>query len=77
MRTPTLIFHSRDDQAVPFSQGEEMAAKIPGASFIPLESRNHILLSTEPAWEIFAQVSSDFLNQAEPAMEMPMPATVA
>ena len=27
VRTPTLIFHSRDDQAVPFSQGEELAAK--------------------------------------------------
>jgi pimeloyl-ACP methyl ester carboxylesterase len=77
VRTPTLIFHSRDDQAVPFSQGEEMAAKIPGASFIPLESRNHILLATEPAWEIFAQVSSDFLNQPEPTMEMPMPMSAA
>ena len=33
--TPTLIFHSRDDQAVPFSQGEELAARHPGraASF--------------------------------------------
>ena len=77
VRTPTLIFHSRDDQAVPFSQGEEMAAKIPGASFIPLDSRNHILLATEPAWEIFAQVSSDFLNQPEPTMEMPMPMSAA
>jgi hypothetical protein len=54
-----------------------MAAKIPGASFIPLESRNHILLATEPAWEIFAQVSSDFLNQPEPTMEMPMPMSAA
>ena len=77
VRTPTLIFHSRDDQAVPFSQGEELAAKIPGASFIPLESRNHILLGTEPAWEIFSQVSRDFLDQPEPAMEMPVPANVA
>ena len=29
-RRPTLIFHSRDDQAVPFSQGEELAARNPG-----------------------------------------------
>ena len=50
VRTPTLIFHSRDDQAVPFAQGEELAAGIPGARFMPLESRNHILLETEPAW---------------------------
>ena len=76
VRSPTLIFHSREDQAVPFSQGEELALGIPAASFIPLESRNHILLETEPAWEIFAQVSRDFLNQAEPAIEAPMPVSV-
>jgi pimeloyl-ACP methyl ester carboxylesterase/AraC-like DNA-binding protein len=77
VRTPTLIFHSRDDQAVPFTQGEELAAKIPGASFIPLESRNHILLASEPAWGIFAQVSRDFLNQPEPALRIPMPLSAA
>ena len=32
VQTPTLIFHSRDDQAVPFAQGEELAAAIPGAA---------------------------------------------
>ena len=50
VQTPTLIFHSRGDQAVPFAQGEELAAGIPGAAFVPLESKNHILLETEPAW---------------------------
>ena len=39
VQTPTLIFHSRDDQAVPFAQGEELAAGIPGAAFVPLESK--------------------------------------
>jgi pimeloyl-ACP methyl ester carboxylesterase/AraC-like DNA-binding protein len=67
--TPTLIFHSRDDQAVPFSQGEELAANIPGASFIPLESRNHILLETEPAWTMFTEISREFL--ARGAAEAP------
>jgi hypothetical protein len=56
---------------------EELAAKIPGASFIPLESRNHILLATERAWDIFAQVCRDFLNQPDPAMEMSMPMSAA
>jgi pimeloyl-ACP methyl ester carboxylesterase/AraC-like DNA-binding protein len=65
VRVPTLIFHSRDDQAVPFSQGEELAAEIPGAGFIPLESRNHILLETEPAWAMFAELSGDFLDSGE------------
>ena len=30
VKTPTLIFHSRDDQAVHFSRGEEIARGIPG-----------------------------------------------
>ena len=69
VRTPTLIFHSREDQAVPFSQGEELAAGIPGAAFVPLESRNHILIETEPAWRMFAEVSREFL-----AGGLPIPA---
>ena len=61
--TPTLIFHSRGDQAVPFAQGELMAAKIPGATFVPLESDNHILLESEPAWDHFTEVTREFLDE--------------
>jgi pimeloyl-ACP methyl ester carboxylesterase len=61
VRTPTLVFHSRGDQAVPFSQGEEIAGGIPAAAFIPLDSENHILLETEPAWETFALETARFL----------------
>jgi pimeloyl-ACP methyl ester carboxylesterase/AraC-like DNA-binding protein len=67
VRTSTLIFHSRHDQAVPFSQGEELAAGIPGAQFVPLESRNHILLANEPAWPIFADGIRAFLGGGEAA----------
>ena len=72
---PTLIFHSRNDQAVPFSQGEELAAGIPGAGFVVLESRNHILLETEPAWAMFTELSRDFLDGelAKPAAVQPAP----
>ena len=63
VRTPTLIFHSREDQAVPFAQGEELAANIPGAQFVPLESRNHIMLETEPAWQTFVELTRGFLNR--------------
>ena len=62
VQTPTLIFHSRRDQAVPFSQGELMAAKIPGATFVPLDSDNHIFLATEPAWQQFTDVTRAFLD---------------
>jgi pimeloyl-ACP methyl ester carboxylesterase len=63
VETPTLIFHSRNDQAVPFSQGAELASGIPRAQFIPLESRNHILLADEPAWETFTTASRRFLGE--------------
>jgi pimeloyl-ACP methyl ester carboxylesterase/AraC-like DNA-binding protein len=61
VRTPTLVLHCRDDQAVPFSQGEELAAGIEGASFLALESRNHILLEHEPAWRAFVDTTRAFL----------------
>jgi pimeloyl-ACP methyl ester carboxylesterase/AraC-like DNA-binding protein len=62
VRTPTLVFHSREDQAVPFAQGEALAGAIPGAAFVPLESRNHILLEAEPAWRMFSDVTREFLK---------------
>ena len=59
---PTLVLHAREDQAVPFLAGEEMAARIPGARFVPLEGENHILLETEPAWPVFAKTVCEFLD---------------
>jgi len=62
VRTPTLIFHSRRDQAVPFAQGELMASRIRGATFVPQDSDNHIVLATEPAWQHFTDVTRAFLD---------------
>lgn len=52
---PTLVLHARNDEAVALSQGRLIAASVPGAQFVELESRNHILLEGEPAWERFKQ----------------------
>ena len=49
---PTLVLHARDDAMVPFEEGRRLAALIPDARFVPLDSRNHILLD-EPAWAEF------------------------
>lgn len=59
---PTLILHARDDARVPFEEGRLAAALIPGATFIPLESRNHILLESEPAWKEFFEAVQSFTN---------------
>jgi pimeloyl-ACP methyl ester carboxylesterase len=53
VRSPTLALHARHDARVPFAEGRLVASSIPGAEFVPLESRNHILLSHEPAWQQF------------------------
>lgn len=51
VRTPTLVMHAVGDEAVPFEEGRRLAGLIPGAQFVPLESRDHILLERDPAFE--------------------------
>jgi DNA-binding winged helix-turn-helix (wHTH) protein/pimeloyl-ACP methyl ester carboxylesterase len=48
---PTLVLHSRHDSVVPFEQGRMLAATIPNARFVTLESENHLVLHGEPAWD--------------------------
>ena len=60
---PTIVFHSRDDQRISLEQGRELAIGIPGARFVTLESRNHILLGHEPAWRECAETIADFLRE--------------
>ncbi|MEO5845203.1 MAG: alpha/beta fold hydrolase [Caldimonas sp.] len=61
LRVPTLVMHSRDDNAVPFDEGRRLAAAIPGARFVALESANHVLLEGEPAWPVFLDALRAFL----------------
>lgn len=49
LRVPTLVLHSRGDQRIPLSTGRVIAATIPGAEFVGLNSSNHLLLGREPA----------------------------
>lgn len=64
---PTLVAHARGDSAVPFAEGRMLATRIPDATFVPLESRNHILLADEPAWPLFLAAARQFLGTPEPA----------
>ena len=64
VKAPTLVLHARGDARVRFTEGQELAAKIPNARFVPLESRNHILLADEPAWPIFLAEVRSFLHDA-------------
>jgi pimeloyl-ACP methyl ester carboxylesterase/DNA-binding CsgD family transcriptional regulator len=62
VRTPTLVLHSRDDDVIPISEGHILAAGIPGAQFIELDSKNHVLLETESAWERFCDEVLEFMG---------------
>ena len=58
---PTLIMHSRGDQRVPMDQSQIMADKMPNARFVPLDSKNHLILEQDAGWPVFQQEVSKFL----------------
>ena len=60
---PTLILHSRYDNAVPFEEGLRLAAGIPNARFVALESENHCPMPNEPAWQHFVEEVRAFLRE--------------
>ncbi|HEX6064518.1 MAG TPA: alpha/beta fold hydrolase, partial [Longimicrobiales bacterium] len=62
VHTPALVLHAVGDAAVPFDEGRALAALLPNARFVPLESRNHILLEDEPAWPRFLSEVRNFLE---------------
>ena len=59
---PTLVMHSRHDARVPFESGRRMAAAIPGARFVPLESRNHLILEDEFAFRRLLDEITSFVK---------------
>ena len=60
VKVPCLVIHANEDRVVPFSDGQELAANIPGASFVQVDSVNHVLLEHEPAWQRFKEVLFEF-----------------
>ncbi len=64
---PTLVLHCRDDAISPFDLGRRMAAIIPGARFVALEGRNHMMLEDEPAWPRFLEEVGSFLGEDDDA----------
>lgn len=62
IKVPTLVLHATHDEVVPLSEGRYLATHIPNARFVQLESRNHILLEEEPAWQRFKEEVQEFLG---------------
>ena len=61
LQVPTLVMHARHDARIPFDEGRKLAASIPSARFVALDSANHVLLEGEPAWPVFLAALREFL----------------
>lgn len=63
IRAPTLILHCGGDQAVPVEESRLAARLIPGASFVELPGRNHLLIGGNPGFEEFFDEIGPFLRE--------------
>jgi pimeloyl-ACP methyl ester carboxylesterase len=69
--TPTIVLHCRDDIVAPVECGEELAAKIPGARFVPLDGSDHLFLPGSSAHRRFAEEVAEFLGDPPPPRTLP------
>ncbi|PTY38261.1 guanylate cyclase [Saccharospirillum sp. MSK14-1] len=60
---PTLVIHSREDQQVAIGNGLQLAAQIPNAEFLSLDTSNHSLLGREPAAKVFLEAVRRFIDE--------------
>jgi pimeloyl-ACP methyl ester carboxylesterase/DNA-binding CsgD family transcriptional regulator len=65
VRVPTLVLHGREDTRAPFDEGRLLASLIPGARFVPLETRNHVLVEQDPMWPRFLAEIRAFLGPSD------------
>ena len=61
--SPTIVLNADEDTNPPFAEGRLTASLIPGAHFVALPSRNHVLLAHEPAWRRWLDEVSAFLRR--------------
>jgi len=70
VRAPTLVLHGTGDMRIPFAEGRLLASLVPGARFVPIESRNHLILESEPGWPRFLREVRSFLGVQVDAAEL-------
>ncbi len=68
IRAPSLVLHRRDDRAIAFSLGQELAARIPGATFVALEGADHLPWHGDSA--ALARAVLEFLGVEDPEVEL-------
>jgi pimeloyl-ACP methyl ester carboxylesterase len=63
VQIPVLVLHATGDQRSGFEEGRRLAASLPNARLVSLDSPNHLLLEGEPAWPRFLEEVEAFLNE--------------
>lgn len=63
VKVPTLVIHSVGDTRIPISAGREIAASIPHAEFVCLDSDNHLLIGQESASQVFVEAVREFIDR--------------
>lgn len=58
---PTLVAHADRDAVSPVEEGRFLAQTIPNATFLELDTPNHLMLRDEPAWRVFTEAMHAFL----------------
>jgi DNA-binding winged helix-turn-helix (wHTH) protein/pimeloyl-ACP methyl ester carboxylesterase len=71
VKCPTLVLHCKDDAAVPAHEGRLIATRIPGARFVELPGRNHVVTPNEPAWPLFLKELEEFLRWDDTSVALP------
>jgi DNA-binding winged helix-turn-helix (wHTH) protein len=64
VQCPTLIVHGRKDAVHPLSEGKKLAAGIPNAELLVLETANHLPLFGHPTWDVYFEAFCRFLKPA-------------
>jgi pimeloyl-ACP methyl ester carboxylesterase/DNA-binding CsgD family transcriptional regulator len=72
IRAPTAVLHRRDDRAIPFELGRQVAARIPGAAFVALEGADHLPWYGDAA--AVARAALEFAGVERPEVELAPPA---
>jgi pimeloyl-ACP methyl ester carboxylesterase len=61
VRAPTLVIHTRMCSIHPAAEGRRVAAGVPGAEFMEVDSSNAFLIASDPAFDRAYGATLEFL----------------
>lgn len=68
---PSLVLHATGNRMAPIEQGRLMASHIPDAHFVPLDSENIAPLANEPAWQVWLDEVTRFMEPDRASLRIP------